>query len=126
MMTREAHVLSPGNALPGGSVVPLLLLGAVDGGGGVVELGLLVGVTPGERMTVGVMRWACIEIVLPLVGAVVFVGSIPGVDPKAEVDRLSEVRFPVSKGCRKKALATSTVLPPIMTRSESMSHLDDS
>ena len=48
-------------------------------------------------MTVGVMRWACIKIVLPLAGAVVFVGSIPGVDPKAEVDRLSEVRFPVSK-----------------------------
>jgi hypothetical protein len=95
-MTREAHVLSPGNALPGGSVVPLLLLGAVDGGGGGGVLGLLVGDTPGERMTAGVMRWACIKIVLPLAGAVVFVGSIPGVDPKADVDRLSEVRFPVS------------------------------
>jgi len=96
MITREAHVLSPGNALPGGSVVPLLLLGAVDGGGVVGLLGLFVGVTPGERMTVGVTRWDCIEIVLPLAGAVVFVGTIPGVDPKAEVDRLSEVRFPVS------------------------------
>ncbi len=91
MITREAHVLSPGNALPGGSVVPLLPLGAVGGG-----VGLLAGVTLGERTTVGVVRWACIGIVLPLGAVVVFVDTIPGVDPKAEVDTLSEVRFPVS------------------------------
>ena len=45
----EAHVLSPGNALPGDRVVPLFTPGVVGG----VEF--LVGVTLVERTTVGVI-----------------------------------------------------------------------
>ncbi|HEX6107907.1 MAG TPA: hypothetical protein VFZ02_00745, partial [Ktedonobacteraceae bacterium] len=49
----EAHVLSPGNALPGGRVAPLFIPGVVG-----VSVEFLVGVPLGERTTVGVIWWA--------------------------------------------------------------------
>jgi hypothetical protein len=121
MITREAHVLSPGNALPGGSVVPLLTISVVG-----VGLGLLVGVPSGERPAVGVLRWDCTVNALLFTVGVVFVDMISGVDPLAAFDTLSKVRFPVSGCFCKKKLANRKMLPPTRIRSKGMGHLDTS
>jgi hypothetical protein len=76
MLIREAQVLSPGNALPGGRVVPLFTTGDVD-----VPVAFLFGETLGDGPAVGLIWWAWIGNELPVVELVVLVGLIPGVDP---------------------------------------------
>jgi len=50
----EAHVLSLGNALPGGRVIPVFIPGVVG-----INVEFLVGKTLGAATTVGIMWWAC-------------------------------------------------------------------
>ena len=51
----EAHVLSPGNALPGGRVAPLFTSEDVG-----VSVEFLIGETPEDATTVAGIWWACI------------------------------------------------------------------
>jgi hypothetical protein len=121
MTTREAHVLSPGSALPGGSVAPLYIPGVVG-----VGFGLLVGVPFGEWLTVGVFKWDCTLNALLLAVGVVLVDMILGVNPLAEFNTLSVTRFPVSGDVSKETLAARKMLAPMRIRSKAMGHLDNS